>query len=60
MTDVPLLRHYSSTFKFHGAVPGGELVVRMISSVYNYDYIQVGVHWVVYLVAQAMLSRHTM
>jgi Cu2+-containing amine oxidase len=40
--DIPLLRHYSSTYKFYGAVPGGELVVRMISSVYNYDYIQVG------------------
>lgn len=34
------MRHYSSTFKFYGAVPGAQLVVRMISSVYNYDYIQ--------------------
>jgi hypothetical protein len=39
-TDMPLLRHYSSAFKFYGAVPGAQLVVRMISTVYNYDYIQ--------------------
>lgn len=38
-TDVPLMRHYSSTFKFYGAVPGAELVVRMMSTVYNIDYI---------------------
>jgi hypothetical protein len=38
--DVPLMRHYSSTYKFFGAIPSGQLVVRMISSVYNYDYIQ--------------------
>lgn len=34
------MRHYSSTYKFFGAIPSGQLVVRMISSVYNYDYIQ--------------------
>jgi Cu2+-containing amine oxidase len=38
--DIPLLRHYSSAYKFYGAVPGAQLVVRMISTVYNYDYIQ--------------------
>jgi Cu2+-containing amine oxidase len=37
---MPLLRHYSSAYKFYGAVPGAQLVVRMISTVYNYDYIQ--------------------
>lgn len=39
-TDTPILRHYSSAFGFYGAVPGAQLVVRMISTVYNYDYIQ--------------------
>ena len=38
--DRPVMRHYSSAFKFYGAVPGAQLVVRMISTVYNYDYIQ--------------------
>lgn len=37
---MPLLRHYSSAYKFFGAVPGAQLIVRMISTVYNYDYIQ--------------------
>lgn len=35
-----MLRHYSSAYRFYGAVPGAQLVVRMISTVYNYDYIQ--------------------
>eukprot|EP00775_Hariotina_reticulata_P012327 gene12327-12462_t len=36
--DTPALRHYSYSFDFYGAVPGGLLVVRMVSSIYNYDY----------------------
>lgn len=38
--DMPVLRHYSSAYKYYGAVPGAQLIVRMISTVYNYDYIQ--------------------
>jgi Cu2+-containing amine oxidase len=37
---MPVLRHYSQAYKFYGAVPGAQLIVRMISTVYNYDYIQ--------------------
>lgn len=38
--DTPVLRHYSSAYSYYGAVAGAQLVVRMISTVYNYDYIQ--------------------
>jgi len=37
---MPILRHYSSAYKYYGGVPGAQLIVRMISTVYNYDYIQ--------------------
>lgn len=34
-TDLPALRHYSAAFKFYGGVPGAQLVVRMVSTVYK-------------------------
>jgi primary-amine oxidase len=37
--DVPVLRHYSYTNKFYGAVKGWMLTIRMVAEVYNYDYI---------------------
>lgn len=37
--DVPVLRHYSYTNKFYGAVKGWQLTIRMVAEVYNYDYI---------------------
>lgn len=37
--DTPALRHYSYNYKFYGAVPGAQLVVRMVSEINNYDYI---------------------
>jgi Cu2+-containing amine oxidase len=37
--DVPFLRHYSYSYQFYGAVPGSNLVVRMVSEINNYDYI---------------------
>lgn len=37
--DTPALRHYSYNYKFYGAVPGAQLVIRMVSEINNYDYI---------------------
>jgi Cu2+-containing amine oxidase len=39
VADTPALRHYSYNYKFYGAVPGAQLVVRMVSEINNYDYI---------------------
>lgn len=40
LAGMPILRHYSAAYKYYGAVPGAQLIVRMISTVFNYDYIQ--------------------
>jgi Cu2+-containing amine oxidase len=37
--DTPVLRHYSYSYQFYGAIPGASLVVRMVSEINNYDYI---------------------
>jgi Cu2+-containing amine oxidase len=37
--DTPVLRHYSYSYQFYGAVPGASLVVRMVSEINNYDYV---------------------
>lgn len=40
----PLMRHWADTGggpAYYGNVPGNALVVRAISAVYNYDYVQV-------------------
>lgn len=37
--DTPTLRHYSYSYQFYGAVPGAQLVIRMVSEINNYDYI---------------------
>jgi Cu2+-containing amine oxidase len=34
-----VLRHYSYSYQFYGAIPGASLVVRMVSEINNYDYI---------------------
>jgi Cu2+-containing amine oxidase len=39
LADTPALRHYSYNYKFYGAVPGAQLVIRMVSEINNYDYI---------------------
>lgn len=31
--DTPALRHYSYNYKFYGAVPGAQLVIRMVSEI---------------------------
>ena len=36
---TPALRHHSFSFKWYGAVRGAELVVRVASEVFNYDYL---------------------
>lgn len=44
-SGMPLLRHWSDgggAATFFGALPASTLVVRSISTVYNYDYIMVG------------------
>ena len=37
--NLPALRHYDYAFQFYGAVKSHMLTVRMVSEVYNYDYI---------------------
>lgn len=42
-TGMPLLRHWADTGGgpiYYGALPASVLVVRAISAVYNYDYVQ--------------------
>jgi hypothetical protein len=47
-SGMPLLRHWSDgggAATFYGGLPATTLVVRSISTVYNYDYIMVGGTW---------------
>jgi Cu2+-containing amine oxidase len=37
--DTPVLRHFSYANDFFGAQKGWTLTIRVISQVYNYDYI---------------------
>jgi hypothetical protein len=37
--DTPVLRHFSYANDFYGAQKGWTLTIRVISQVYNYDYI---------------------
>lgn len=50
---MPLLRHYADTGGsplYYGAVAANSLVIRGMSAVYNYDYIEVGACVVVVVV----------
>jgi Cu2+-containing amine oxidase len=36
---LPVIRHYSYSYDFYGAVKSWALVIRAVAEVYNYDYI---------------------